>query len=76
MITTITSDSLVTAITSTEQLTLTALSTPGPQGPPGSAGDGTYFQVSNRFSELDDSQKKTEARQNLELQYIDCGTFN
>jgi hypothetical protein len=35
-----------------------------------------YFQTTNLFSELDDQTKKTQARQNLELQYIDCGEFN
>lgn len=35
-----------------------------------------YFQVINLFSELDNETKKTGARQNLGLQYIDGGTFN
>lgn len=35
-----------------------------------------YFQTINLFSELDNQTKKTQARQNLELQYIDCGEFN
>lgn len=35
-----------------------------------------YFQTINLFSELNDQTKKTQARQNLELQYIDCGEFN
>jgi hypothetical protein len=35
-----------------------------------------YFQTTNLFSELDNQTKKTQARQNLELQYIDCGEFN
>ena len=34
-----------------------------------------YFQAINLFSELNDQTKKTQARQNLELQYIDCGEF-
>jgi hypothetical protein len=38
--------------------------------------DGDYFNTANLFSELDNSTKKTQARQNLELQYIDCGEFN
>lgn len=47
------------------------------QGPPGvSINPVDYFQTVNSFSELDTEQKKIEARQNLELQYIDCGTFN
>ena len=47
------------------------------QGPPGtSINSSDYFQTANRFNELDTEQKKIEARQNLELQYIDCGTFN
>jgi hypothetical protein len=49
----------------------------GEQGPPGpSINPADYFQTANRFSELDTQEKKVEARQNLELQYIDCGTFN
>lgn len=47
------------------------------QGPPGtSVNPSDYFQTVNNFSELDTEQKKIAARQNLELQYIDCGTFN
>jgi hypothetical protein len=38
--------------------------------------DGDYFNTANLFSELNNSIKKTQARQNLELQYIDCGEFN
>ncbi len=38
--------------------------------------DGDYFNIANLFSELNNSTKKTQARQNLELQYIDCGEFN
>ena len=38
--------------------------------------DGDYFNTANLFSELDSQTKKTQARQNLELQYIDCGEFN
>ncbi len=45
-------------------------------GPPGPAGDaGGAFLVAGRFSELDTPQAKTEARENLELQAIDCGVF-
>lgn len=47
------------------------------QGPPGtSVNPDDYFQTMNKFSELNTPDKKAEARQNLELQYIDCGTFN
>ena len=38
--------------------------------------DGDYFNTATLFSELNNSTKKTQARQNLELQYIDCGEFN
>ena len=38
--------------------------------------DGDYFNTANLFSELNNSTKKTQARQNLELQFIDCGEFN
>jgi hypothetical protein len=38
--------------------------------------NGDYFNTANLFSELNNSTKKTQARQNLELQYIDCGEFN
>jgi GTPase SAR1 family protein len=33
------------------------------------------FQVNSRLAELDTPQKKLEARENLELQNIDCGEF-
>lgn len=47
------------------------------QGPAGAgANPADYFQTANNFSELDTSEKKIAARENLELQYIDCGTFN
>ncbi len=38
--------------------------------------DGDYFNTANLFSELNNQAKKTQARQNLELQFIDCGEFN
>jgi hypothetical protein len=38
--------------------------------------DGNYFNTANLFSELNNQTKKTQARQNLELQFIDCGEFN
>lgn len=38
--------------------------------------DGDYFNTANLFSELNNQTKKTQARQNLELQFIDCGEFN
>lgn len=38
--------------------------------------DGDYFNIANLFSELNNQAKKTQARQNLELQFIDCGEFN
>lgn len=47
---------------------------PGPAG--GAINPSDYFQTALRFSELDTAQKKADARTNLELQYIDCGTFN
>ena len=34
------------------------------------------FLIASRFSELSTQQARIEARQNLELQDIDCGTFN
>lgn len=71
---------LVTDLQTHGPLTLTTLSTPGPQGAPGAIGPGfdpnDYFQTALLFSELDTAQKKVDARANLELQYIDCGTFN
>ena len=46
-------------------------------GPPGPAGDADgALLVTNRLSEFSTSEAKTEARQNLELQNIDAGTFN
>ena len=59
------------------QETTSVIVSSGEQGAPGtSILPSDYFQTANRFSELDTDQKKIEARQNLELQYIDCGTFN
>jgi hypothetical protein len=50
---------------------------PGPQGPPGAgvveASD--FLHVSARLGEFTTSQARIEARQNLELQYIDGGEF-
>lgn len=46
----------------------------GPKGDPVNPSD--YFQTALKFAELDTPQKKADARTNLELQYIDCGTFN
>ena len=53
--------------------------TAGTQGPPGAPGDGNaddFLQVAMRLSEFSTAQAKTEARTNLELEYIDGGTFN
>ena len=47
---------------------------PGPAG--GNVNPNDYFQTALKFAELDTPQKKVDARTNLELQYIDCGTFN
>ena len=69
-------DTLVTAVT-VAPVYVTTLSSEGPQGPPGdSVSADQFFQRANNFSELNTAQKKAEARTNLELQYIDCGTFN
>lgn len=46
----------------------------GPPGPPGTA-DGALL-ASNRLSEFSTSEARAEARQNLDLQNIDAGTFN
>lgn len=49
----------------------------GEKGPAGeSANVDNLFQIINNFSELNTAEKKAAARENLELQYIDCGTFN
>ena len=49
----------------------------GVPGPAGQAPDPSqFFQTALKFAELDTQQKKVDARTNLELQYIDCGTFN
>lgn len=47
----------------------------GPQGPPGSAVEGDFLQVLNYLGEFATQQQKTNARENLELNYIDCGEF-
>ena len=46
------------------------------QGPPGPSNDPLALHISQRLAEFDTQQSKTEARVNLELEYIDGGTFN
>jgi hypothetical protein len=54
--------------------------TTGTQGPAGRdaeiVGGDAFLQKTLRLSEFDTAQAKTEARSNLELEYIDGGTFN
>jgi hypothetical protein len=54
--------------------------TAGGQGVPGRDGDvigaQAYLQKTTRLSEFDTAQAKFEARENLELENIDGGTFN
>lgn len=49
-------------------------------GVPGPPGSGTYdaaaLHVSQRLAEFDTPAAKAAARANLELETIDCGTFN
>lgn len=70
----------INAVDTTVQVSLVeaVVRVEGVPGPPGSSGidPADYFQTALRFSELDTPQKKVDARTNLELQYIDCGTFN
>lgn len=47
----------------------------GPRGPPGTMAEGEFLWTVRRLAEFDTLQAKAEARANLELQYIDCGTF-
>ena len=48
----------------------------GVQGPPGPIGDaGGALLVTNRLNEFTTDQMKVDARTNLELNHIDCGTF-
>lgn len=49
---------------------------PGPPGTPGSGDPGDYLQTVLRLAEFDTPEAKAAARANLELQAIDCGTFN
>lgn len=77
--TTVTTVNNVSTVYSSDASKITVLTSssqgpPGIQGPPGPIGDA--FQIMNKFSELDTEQKKADARTNLELQNIDCGTFN
>lgn len=50
------------------------------QGPPGPPGSGTTdleaLHVTQRLSEFSTPTAKSQARTNLELEDIDCGTFN
>ena len=52
---------------------------PGPQGVPGPVGtidNAGVLTKPMKLSEFDTPTLKAEARANLELEYIDCGTFN
>lgn len=72
---------LVEVASSVEIVEVAVQGPPGPQGPQGVQGpvgdaDGA-FTVTNRFSEIAaDEAAKAQARANLDLQYIDGGTFN
>lgn len=47
------------------------------QGPPGASGvDADALHTSQRLAEFSTPTAKTQARSNLELEDIDCGTFN
>lgn len=49
---------------------------PGLKGDSGEiANAANFFQTANKFAELDTNEKKVQARQNLELQIIECGEF-
>lgn len=52
----------------------TAILTPVAAIVPASNGSAAFL-IANRFSELDTQDAKTQARQNLDLQSIDCGVF-
>lgn len=66
----------IATIIVTEQSPSAVVITSIEQGPPGPVGDALgAFLVSKQFSELDTMQAKIAARQNLELQQIDCGVF-
>jgi hypothetical protein len=57
-------------------VTIKVTGLPGLKGDSGEiANAANFFQVANRFSELDTNEKKVAARQNLDLQIIDCGEF-
>ena len=58
------------------QLNVVSVGMQGPPGAPGSAVEGSFLQVTNRLSEFNTPEAKAAARANLELQYIDGGTFN
>lgn len=61
------------SVLSTGDDTFQVLSECGEPGPPGDASGA--FLVMNRLAELDTPQAKVDARENLELQHIDCGEF-
>jgi len=48
----------------------------GPPGPPGDGNPGDYLQTALRLAEFSTPESRAAARANLELQAIDCGTFN
>lgn len=47
----------------------------GVPGPPGDIFTAGGLAIMNRLSEFDTAQARSEARQNLGIEYIDAGTF-
>jgi len=53
------------------------IGSPGPRGQPGPTGtDVDALHVSQRLAEFDTPTAKQQARQSLDLENIDAGTFN
>jgi len=58
-------------------LSISGVGIQGPKGDPGDvAGAADFLRAINRLSEFDTPEAKAAARANLDLQYIDGGTFN
>lgn len=59
-----------------EQVVVVAVGQQGPPGKPAGGESGAYLQAGLRLAEFNTPEAKAAARANLELQNIDCGTFN
>lgn len=67
---------MIITITPPPVYTITVGAAQGPPGPPGAGTDPDALHVTQRLAEFNTPTAKQQARANLELDVIDCGTFN